>query len=164
MSYADDTSVSVERSRAQLEQMVISRGAGQYASMYDVDKGRAIVMWTMQGRQIRLGVPLPDPRADRFKFRKTRNGYESQLELAPERKRSLWEQACRARWRAILLIVKAKFEAVEAGCTTFEREFLSDTVMADGQTLAEWAEPQIQKMLGSGKMPPQLMLGAGGGA
>jgi len=65
----------------------------------------------------------------------------------------LWEQACRTRWRAILLILKAKFEAISAGITTVEREFLSDTVMANGDTVGQWIQPQLEAMYQSGTMP-----------
>lgn len=158
MSYAQDTSVSVERSQAQIQQLIISRGAGQFAAMFDLEHSRAIVLWTMNGRQIKLFVPLPDQNEDRFKF-PTRGGKHQYHRENPEgRRRTLWEQSCRSRWRAILLIVKAKFEAIDSGCTTFEREFLADTVMANGKTLSQWAEPQVEAMLVSGKMPKSIAL------
>lgn len=53
-----------------------------------------------------------------------------------ERRRE-WEQACRAKWRALLLIVKAKLEAVAQGISTVEREFLADVVTINGQTVQQ---------------------------
>jgi hypothetical protein len=47
------------------------------------------------------------------------------------------EQAKRQKWRALLLLVKAKLEAVDAKIVTFEEAFLSDIVMADGKTVWE---------------------------
>ena len=35
-----------------------------------------------------------------------------------------WEQACRQRWRALALVIKAKLEAIDAEISTFEEEFL----------------------------------------
>ena len=35
------------------------------------------------------------------------------------------DQACRQRWRALLLVIKAKLEAVTAGISTVETEFLA---------------------------------------
>ena len=58
--------------------------------------------------------------------------------------------------RALLLVIKAKLEAVHQGISTLEREFLADTIMPDGQTVAEWAEPQLAKAYESGQMPKLL--------
>ena len=75
--------------------------------------------------------------------------------------RSFWEQACRQRWRALLLIIRAKLEAVESGITTLESEFLANLVLPDGGTIdggtiGEWLAPQIAEAYGTGRMPPML--------
>lgn len=67
-----------------------------------------------------------------------------------------WEQACRQKWRALALVVKAKLEAVESGISEFEEEFLAHIVLPDGQTVGRWMQPQIADAYGSGKMPPML--------
>ena len=58
--------------------------------------------------------------------------------------------------RALYLIVKAKMEAVEAGISTVEREFLYDIVLPDGRTAGEWLAPQIEAAYNSGDMPALL--------
>ena len=73
--------------------------------------------------------------------------------------RSAWVQACRQRWRALLLIIRAKLEAVESGITTLESEFLANILLPDGGTIGEWLAPQIDEAFATGSMPP--MLGAG---
>ena len=55
-----------------------------------------------------------------------------------------------------MLIVKAKLEAIEAGISTIEREFLADVVMPNNQTVGQWLAPQIEQVYLSGKMPPLL--------
>lgn len=150
--YASKTEVPIERTRSQIEQLVVAKGAGQFMSAANFESGRAIVGWTSGGRMVRLAVPLPSPKEDRFIHRRTRHGF-SWRTLPTSRQRELWEQACRSRWRAVLLIVKAKFEAIDAGVSTFEREFLADTVMADGQTIGEWVAPQLESMYATGRMP-----------
>ena len=50
---------------------------------------------------------------------------------------SAWEQACRQRWRALLLIIRAKLEAAEAGISTLETEFLANIVLPDGRTAGQ---------------------------
>lgn len=155
MSYAKDTEVPVEKSRVELERLVAKNGAGQFMSAFDHGRGMAQVGWTMKGRMVRLSIPLPKKDEKRFLHRRTGYGW-SYRTLPKEKQEQLWEQACRSRWRAILLIVKAKFEAVEAGVSTFEREFLADTVMADGSTIGEWIQPQLEAMYTSGHMPALL--------
>lgn len=153
--YASKTEVPIERTRTEIERLVVLKGAGQFMSAADFEGGRAIVGWTSGGRMVRLAVPLPDPKDKRFVHPRTRHGF-SYRQYPSQRQRELWEQACRARWRAVLLIVKAKFEAIDAGVSTFEREFLADTVMADGQTIGEWVAPQLESMYATGRMPRLL--------
>ena len=65
----------------------------------------------------------------------------------------------RARWRARLLVVKAKLESAATGITTIEDEFLAHTVMSDGKTVSEAIQPQIEENYRVGG-PPRLLLGA----
>ena len=70
------------------------------------------------------------------------------------------EQACRRRWwPTLLLIIRAKLEAVEPGITTLESEFLANPVLPNGGAGGEWLAPQIDPAYATGRMPP--MLGAG---
>ena len=68
--------------------------------------------------------------------------------------RSAWEQACRKRWRALLLIIRAKLEAVESGITTLESEFLANIVLPDGGTVGQWLAPQIDAAYATVRLPP----------
>lgn len=155
MSYASTTSVPIERTRMAIEELAKEKGATQFMSAFDHEHGAAIIGWTMGGRMVRLAVPLPAPTEKRFMHRRTRTGW-SWRDLPKDKQRQLWEQACRSRWRAILLILLAKFEAIEAGISTIEREFLADTVMADGSTVGAWLQPQLESMYATGRMPKLL--------
>ena len=57
---------------------------------------------------------------------------------------------------ALLLIIRAKLEAVESGITTLESEFLANLVLPDGGTVGDWLAPQIDEAYATGKMPPML--------
>ena len=70
--------------------------------------------------------------------------------------RSAQEQACRQRWRAVLLIIRAKPEAVDSGITTLESEFLVGIVLPDGGTVGQWLAPQIDEAYTTERMPPML--------
>lgn len=68
------------------------------------------------------------------------------------------EQAARQKWRALLLLVKAKLEAVDAKIASFEEVFVGDIVMPDGRTVWEAAREPIKIAYDSGK--PVALLGA----
>lgn len=68
----------------------------------------------------------------------------------------LSKQRIDARWRALWLVVKAKLEAVDIGIISVEDAFLSDTVLPDRQTVAEYMAPQIEAAYSTGNMPPLL--------
>lgn len=70
-----------------------------------------------------------------------------------------WEQACRVQWRALVLVVKAKLEAVAAGISTIQEEFLSWVVVpGDGRTIGQVLEPKMME-IAAGK-PTALALPA----
>ena len=64
----------------------------------------------------------------------------------------------RSRWRVLLMVLRMRFEAAEAGLGTIEQHFLGDIVMPDGQTVDQWVRLQIGAMIESGKMPATLMI------
>jgi hypothetical protein len=105
----------------------------------------------MRGRRIKFVIPLPDPSSHDFTHtpstRKPRTATAAQ---------EAYEQAIRQRFRALALLVKAKLEAIDAGIATFESELLNKTLLPNGMTVEEWAEPQIQQAYLDGKMPPLL--------
>ena len=71
-----------------------------------------------------------------------------------------WEQDCRARWRALALVIKAKLAAIEVGITSFEAEFGMAVVLPDGRTVAEQVVPAIAEAYESGRTPRLLELGS----
>lgn len=153
--YAANTEVSSDRSRAEIERTLQRYGADQF--MYGWEHGRAAIGFRMNDRQVRFVLPMPDR-------------YDHEFTLTPTgRKRSdsqahqEWEKACRQRWRALALVVKAKLEAVESGITEFEDEFLAHIVLPDGTTAGTWMRPQIADAYERGVMPSMLpQLGPGG--
>lgn len=66
------------------------------------------------------------------------------------------EQPKRSKWRSLLLLVKAKLEAVDAKITTFEEAFLADIVMPDGRTVWEATREPI-KIAYERKEPTNLL-------
>src|SRR5262245_16278764 len=111
--FAESTTVSPEKSRAEIEATVKRYGASSF--YYGVEAHRAAIGFTIHGHTVQLNVPLPDPRDKRFTHVLRRG------ELVPRTDRqrlTVFDQEIRQRWRALLLLVKANLEAVELGLLT----------------------------------------------
>lgn len=147
MPYAAETTVSVEKSRAEIEAILRRYKANGF--MYAYEDNRAIVAFRMDGRMIRFKLEMPDPEAREFT-------QHSRGARTPEAAEKAWEQACRQKWRALALVIKAKLEAVSAGITTVEDEFLAHTVLPNNTTVGEWAKPQLDLAYSKGAMPALL--------
>ena len=130
MTYARETKVPVDRSRAEIESTLRRYGAKEFAFGHRV--GRADVAFRLKDRNVRISLPLPqgDSRAD--------------------------QQLTRARWRALLLVMKAKLESVDAGIETFEQAFFANIVMPDGRTVYESARGTVQLAYEKGAVLPLL--------
>lgn len=149
MRYAATTTVSAEKSRAEIEGTLLRYGASHFAYMLAPD--RAVIAFQAKGRMLRFDVPMPDPtaRAIRFDRRGMLRSDKARCEALA--------QAGRQRWRALALCIKAKLEAVEAGISTFESEFLAHIVLpGSNQTAGEWLRPQLALAYERGTMPPLL--------
>ena len=144
--YAKDTNVSSELSRIEIERVLIKYGADNFA--YATASGKAMICFTMQGRQVKFMLPLPR----REEFRLTPTGRDR----AAGSQVDAWEQACRQRWRALKLVIQAKLEAVECGISIFEDEFMSNIVLPGGGTVGDFMRPQIEEAYLSGKVPDLL--------
>lgn len=145
--YAANTEVSTERSRGEIERILVRYEATSFA--YGWEGNTTILGFKMQDRHIRYKIAMPIIQD----FRLTETGRARTSRDAIE---AAWEQACRQRWRALALIIKAKLEAIESGITDFESEFLSNTLLPAGQTVGEWIHPQIEMAYQTGQMPQLL--------
>ena len=147
-TYAAQTDVSADRSRAEIEATLTRYGADQF--MYGWDQDKAVIGFRAEGRQVRFVLVMPDKGAP--EFTQTPTGRQRKPAAAHKE----WEQATRQRWRALALVVKAKLEAVESGISGFEDEFLANIVLPNGSTVAEFMSPQIAEAYSSGAMPSGL--------
>jgi hypothetical protein len=148
--YAEKTEVGADRSRAEIERILQRYGAESFA--YGWEGRRAMIGFRMNDRMLRFVVPLPD--RDDPEFLHTPTGRQR----TESSRREAYEQACRQRWRALALVIKAKLEAVECGITSFEEEFLAQIMLPDGQTVGQFMLPQVEQVYLTGEMPPLLAL------
>lgn len=149
--YAENTTVGSDKSRAEIERTLARYGADQF--MYGWGVGEAMLAFRASGRNVKFVLPMPDRNAREFTHTPERQ-YARSAAQAEE----AFEQAVRQRWRALALVIKAKLEAVDAGITVFEDEFLAHIMLPDGSTVGQWARPQIEIAYANGKMP-ELMPG-----
>ena len=134
--YAENTSVPISRSQATLKNLVVDRwGAAAY--MIAEDKSLTVVQFQidatddeMKTRPLQIRMMMP-----------TRGQNDKQQ---------------RAAWRALVMVVKAKFVAIESGISTIEREFLPDIVMPNGRTIEQDIRPALIEAQTTGRHIPLL--------
>lgn len=144
--YASNTSVSEDRTRLEIERTLKRYGADQFA--YATSREQTMIAFGIEGRPVKMTLVLPN----RDDYELTPNGRarkESQID-------EHWKQAVRQRWRALLLVIKAKLEVIDIGLSTIEREFMADLMLPDGQTIAQWVHPQLDEIYKQNKMLPLL--------
>jgi len=130
--YAAKTTVSIEKTRMEIEAMLTRFGAAKMATF--VEASMAVIVFEAKDRRLKFSLPLPTK-------------YPSAAKL---------EQQRRSRWRGLFLCIKAKLESVESGIETFEEAFLSHVVTADGQTVYEHVKAPIALSYKTGNMVPLL--------
>lgn len=148
MNYAANTTVSSEKSRAEIERTLSRYGASSF--MYGWNPTHAQIAFDMNGRRIHFKLPMPDKTGK--EFTQTPTGKPRTSSAAEQ----AYEQAVRQRWRALSLVIKAKLEAVEAGITVFDEEFLAHMVLPNGGTVGQFMLPQVEQSYATGQMPSLL--------
>lgn len=152
-TYAANTEVTQEKSRAEIETTLRRYGADAFS--YGWEENRAVIAFRANDRHVKFEIAMPDRRDPLFcQYYQGKVLYERSESASYER----WEKASRQRWRALALVVKAKLEAVDCGISEFESEFLANIVLPDGSTVAQQIKPHIEAAYISGKMP-KLLLG-----
>lgn len=141
MSYAEGTSVPVDRSQGEIRKILGKYGATGFA--FGENGPRAMVAFEMSGRRIRFDLPLPQHQVTRDK----KGYFMSEKQVDAETRR---------RWRCLVLAIKSKLECVESGISTFEEEFLAYVVLPNGRTMGQVAIPQIARSYENNEMPPLL--------
>jgi hypothetical protein len=150
--FASQTTVTVEKSRAEVERELVRFGASGFTSGWQED--RALIEFIYKSKKIRFVLELP-ARKDFMKQPSKSRGIWNDKRIDEAR-----EQAKRQRWRSLALIVKAKLVAVTDDVHTFETEFMPHIVMPDDRTVAEHVRPHIEQALLT-QVSPQRLLGAG---
>jgi hypothetical protein len=130
--FAKKTTVAPEKTKLEIEQTLRRYGATAFNSGWD--PGKAWVMFKAKDREVRFTVDLPKPTLSKPAF----------------------EQEERRRWRCLLIVIKAKLEAVASGIVEFDSEFMAQIVLPDGQTVGEMMKPHIALAYTTKQMPRLL--------
>lgn len=135
----------------EIERLLTKYGATGFFFASDGDA--AVIGFRMNDRMIKFVLKMP-PAKD---YEHTSTG----VKRSQNAWYKAWDQVKRSHWRALKLIIQAKLEACEAGIVEFEDEFMPQTVMPDGSTVAEWMQPQLVEAYSRGIMPPSMLMLAG---
>lgn len=134
--YAANTTVSVERSLAELRRVLNRYGCEGFG--YIDEGGRTVVAFTLRQGDLRLPLrfDLEAPEGDAKELRR--------------------------RWRCLILIVKAKLEAIENEVADPYRELGPYLVLPNGSTVGERLQADLEGPLLEGKLPRSLPALMGG--
>ena len=155
--FALHTEVPVERSRAEIEGLLIKYGASEFHSGWM--HNAAQVGFRIKDLYIRFVLPIPPLGDQKYKTKIVRraHGRTEKKTLTEHEAFNAREQEVKSRWRALSLVVKAKLEAVECGISTLENEFLAFIVLPGVDfTIGDWMTSNAMPMIRGGQMPLQL--------
>lgn len=172
--YAEGTSVPMERSRVEVERTLVRYGASGFA--YSWERREQALPIAAHHAWCPLRSNPKDPRPPRctcgrpatltrevvivaFKMPVAGGSRHVQLEVPMPHElevgtKAKADAATRQRWRALVLVLKAKLEAVASGISTLEAEFLANVVMADGRTIGAAILPRLTEACDTGRLLP----------
>lgn len=137
--FAEGTSVEANRSIAEVEALVDRHGGEAF--MYAKAPEQAAVEFWLCDRRLRFIVPFP-PR-DSEQFTTTPTGRRRKSDAAGD---NAHRQEINRRWRSLLLVLKAKFAAIDDEIAEFDAEFMGKIVdPATGKTLGEQLQPLVAR-------------------
>ena len=126
--YAEGTTVTVESSRGEITGILAKHGVLEMGWQTGPEGDR--LLFKLAGRSYLFDIRKPTRSEVQRLYP---NARDLDAKLAAE-----W----RRRWRAHVLLIKAKLEFASGGDTTAEREFMPYLLVPGGATLAEWLESE----------------------
>ena len=127
--YAEGTKVSIASSRAEIMHILAVHGVEKQATAVGPEGDQ--IIFELQDRQFRLSIAKPTLTEIRRMYP---NAYDEQAKMDGEHRR---------RWRANVMLLKAKLEFIDSGDTTIEREMMPYMVTKGGQTIGELIEAGV---------------------
>ncbi len=132
--YAKNTTVTVSKSKAQIEDLITDWGIEEF--FFGRSSRGDGIGFKYEGRMYKFNVPMPE-----------RGNLTDRQH----------EQAVRQRWRILYMSLKMKLEEIDGGGETFEDQFLSKMCLPDGSTVADFMKlPENVGLLEKTQMPKML--------
>lgn len=131
--YAEGTKVSVESSRGEITGILAKHGVERMGWQTGPDGDE--LLFELKGSRYRFRIVKPT--LEEVKADYIAGGGRWNLVYD---ERAKVEAEWRRRWRANVLLIKAKLEFAEGGDTSVEREFMPYLLVGGRQTLAEFLE------------------------
>jgi hypothetical protein len=156
--YAEDTKVSLSKSKAEIEDLLTAWGCAQMSWTTD-NEGNQVKLefiWRASGEaayRARFLVAFPTDDVLRKRARHGSTGQFLPRKFEEIKARNGWPEM-----RQLALYLKAALNAIETGIVRAEDVFMPFMVDATGRTVAEILEPHMAKLQGGAG---RLMLTAG---
>lgn len=149
--YAANTTVSSSQSIKEIEITLKRYGASAFS--YGWENQMAAIKFARDGVWYQVVVKLPDPMDDEFVYS------EAGRTRSDEVRNKNWEKACRQRYRALALYIKATLEAVDCGIMSLAEAMMPFALLPDGETISQKITPCLDRLIETGAFPPMLMSG-----
>lgn len=124
--FAENTKVTVEETILEIRKTVARYEGEQF--VFGVAEDKIVVGFSKEGRQVRFSV----------------------------KQDAQQPQSNKQQARALLLVLKAKLEAVASGVAVFEDEFLANIVLPDGRLVSQEVRPRLADAYETGSAPALL--------
>lgn len=124
--FAEGTTVSVDSSRGEISGILAKHGVVRQAWASEPEGD--VLTFEMAGHRFLFRIARPAWRelADRFVYDRT-----------PSQRQTAMDAEWRRRWRANVLLLKAKLEFADGEASTVMRELMPYALLRDGRTLEE---------------------------
>lgn len=158
--YAASTSVTVQKSRAQIEKLLQRWGCDglRWTNLYGAGTVTIEFTWEHEERGYLARFTIKVPNDDQLRSEACHGSTGRYLQTKFD---NLTEHRGRQEHRALGLLLKAAFVAIEEGILDAETFFLPYLVGSDGRTVAEVALPRLGLLLGEGGASALLALSSG---
>jgi len=154
--YAAGTTVSISKSREEIEETLRRFGAAKQVWARDDEQGLVTAAFNRGDRTYRISFRLPP--LSRFEsYRRKGSYYDTQRSESAAK--TAQEQENRRLFRSFGNYLKAMLAAIDDGIIQADEALLPYMMLASGHTVAEEMEANIERVLAGA--PPLPMLGGG---
>lgn len=147
MSYAKNTKIDVFKTQGDILGLLRTHKANRF--LLDWEENR--IGFQINGRSVLMKIEMPNRNDKQFNY------YPSGKEIFDDDiSEQKYKQGIKSRWRALYLIIKAKFVAIESGVSTIDNEFMPHFILKNGRTLSEHILPQLDQPDMFPKLPEEI--------